>query len=120
MTQNKMPHLGNLVDQKIYETHNTRVSIGNLIGKSHLTVYGYTKEASLHSRILWDLSQALNFDFFEHLSKCLNLNGKFDDENIDKEKTISKDTTIANLQQQVSDLQKELAIYKEIVFNKLG
>ncbi len=120
MTQKKMPHLGSLMDQKIYETHNTRNSIGKLIGKSHLTVFGYTKEASLQCRILWDLSQALNFDFFEHLSKCLDLNGKFEDENINTEKNISKDTAIANLQQEISDLQKELAIYKEIVFKKLG
>lgn len=113
-----MPHLGNLVDKKIYETRNTRASVGKLIGKSHLTVYGYTKEPSLHSRILWDLSKALNFDFFEYLSNSLDLNGALLKKADENKSMLSKQEYIATLEEKVKDLQKELAIYKEIVLNK--
>lgn len=119
MLNNKsMPHLGSFVDKKIYETHNTRASVGKLIGKSHLTVYGYTKEPSLHSRILWDLSKALNFDFFEYLSNSLDLNGGLPKMVDEHSSVLSKQQYIAVLEEKIKDLQKELAIYKEIVLNK--
>jgi hypothetical protein len=117
-TSEKMPHLGNLVDNKIYQSHNTRPSIAKKIGKSHLTVFGYTKEPSLHARILWDLSKALNFDFFEHLSMCLNLNNSAVSKNAANTQAVTKSMQITQLEDKIKDLEKELAIYKEIVMNK--
>jgi hypothetical protein len=76
MEQNNMPHLGGLINRKIYEKRHTRLSVGKLLGKHQMTVKGYTQEASVQARILWDLSKALNYDFFEHLSNALDLNKK--------------------------------------------
>jgi hypothetical protein len=115
---NTMPHLGQLMDSKIYETRNTRASIGKLIGKSHITVFGYTEEPSLHARILWDLSKALDFDFFEHLSICLNLNNSVQSKNEENQKNFTKADQITVLEEKVKDLEKELAIYKEIVLKR--
>ena len=111
-TTNKMPHLGRLLDEKLKAAKLTRDDVGKRIGKKGVTVYGYLEEPSLHARILWELSKALNFDFFEYLSQCLHQGASATD------KLNDATTQITQLQNRIADLEKELAIYKEIVLKR--
>jgi hypothetical protein len=116
MEQNNMPHLGGLINKKIYEKRHTRLSVGKLLGKHQMTVKGYTQEPSVQARILWDLSKALNYDFFEHLSNSLDLNNK--KIGAPTSEVLTKSQQIQHLESKVADLEKELAIYKEILVAK--
>jgi len=109
-TKNKMPHLGQVLQQQIDAAKTTRASIGRLMGKSGVSMQAYTQQTSLQSRILWDLSKALDFDFFEYLSNQLNLKGKPTSVAL-----AETNVQVAVLSERVKDLEKELAIYKEIL-----
>ena len=109
--QKPMPHLGDFVRSLTYKKGHTGASLAKLIGKSQNTVTGYSTEPSLHARILWDISQALKFDIFEHLSNELNLDGATDKAVEAK----SKQQRIYDLELLVRDLQKEVAIYKDLL-----
>ncbi len=111
-SKNTMPHLGGLINAKIQEKHLTRDAVGKSIGKKGITVYGYTLESSVQARILWEMSKALDFDFFEHLSKCLHNGASATD------KFNNAQEQIAQLQSRITDLEKEVAIYKAIVLKK--
>jgi hypothetical protein len=113
--QNGMPHNGNLVYNKVAELQLSNVAIGSAIGRSSVTVGAYFKEPSLHSRILWQLSKAMNYNFLKHLADCFD-NGEA------MQKTISQAAQIANLTQQIEeqklrirDLETTVAAYKDVL-----
>ncbi len=114
-TKKAMPHLGDFVRSLTYKKGHTGSSLAKLIGKSHNTVTGYSTEPSLHARILWDISQALDYDIFEYLSNELNLNGATDKAIDAAEKVKTKQQRIEELELLVRDLQKEVAIYKDLL-----
>jgi archaellum component FlaC len=105
-TKKEMPHLGSFVQRLTYKMGLTATSLAIEIDKKQNTVIGYSKQTSLHAKTLWDISKALNYDIFEYLSIELNLNG-------DSTKTKSK--IIEELELQVKDLKKEVAIYKDLL-----
>jgi len=118
-TKKQMPHLGDFVRNLTYEKGYTGTSLGKAIGKSPNTVTGYSNEPSLHARILWDISQALNYDIFEYLSNTLNLTNITEKNalNIDLK---TKQQRIKELELLVSDLQKENTIYKNLLEKRLS
>jgi hypothetical protein len=110
-SKKQMPHLGSMIDSLMYKKGFNRASLAREINKSPITVYGYTSEPSLHARILWDISQALHYDIFEHLSNNLDLENTTTDGIQPK----TKKQKIEELELQVRDLQKEVAIYKDLL-----
>jgi transcriptional regulator with XRE-family HTH domain len=118
-TKKQMPHLGDFVRNLTYKKGESGASLGKAIGKSPNTVTGYSNEPSLHARILWDISQALNYDIFEYLSNALNL-GDGTENNAATTPVKTKQQKIEELELQVSDLQKENTIYKNLLEKRLS
>jgi transcriptional regulator with XRE-family HTH domain len=118
-TKKQMPHLGNFIRNLTYKQGYTGASLGNAIGKSPNTVTGYSNQPSLHARILWDISQALNFDVFEYLSNALNLNNTVE-KNTAAPNIKTKQQKIEELELLVRDLQIENTIYKNLLEKKLS
>lgn len=116
MADKNMPHLGKLLSETLYEKRLSRADLAHKIGKHQNTVAGYIEEPSLQARILWDVSNALQVDFFDYLSKALNLN---DSKQVNwQEVTNLKSQEIEQLQLKIKDLEKEVAIYREIALNR--
>ncbi len=111
-TKKQMPHLGEFVRNLTYKKGHTASSLSNILGKHHNTVTGYSTEPSLHARILWDISLALNYDIFEYLSNSLNLSSEKNEGN---EEAKTKQQKIEELELLVKDLQKEVNIYKDLL-----
>ena len=63
-------------------------------------------KASIQTDVLWNISKALNYDFFEHISNALNSS---------TENSKTKQQQFNEMQQQIIDLQKEVAIYKDLL-----
>ena len=111
---NEMPHLGNYLDELLAKKRVTKAELARAICKSAVTVGGYIVEASLHTRIIWDISKALSHDIFGELSDMLNINGQ----NNDLQVRSTKDEQIADLKMKVQDLEKEVTIYKSLLLQK--
>jgi hypothetical protein len=99
-----MPHIGSMVKQNIDKSRYNQTQIGRLINISAIGVGRYTVEKSLQCYILWNLSKVFGVNMFEPIGQALNL---------PTTSSISPNELI--LQQRVIDLEKELAIYKEIM-----
>lgn len=100
----EMIHVGSIVQQHMAKCPYNQTQIGRMIGTSSINVGRYAKEKSLQCYILWNLSKVFKTNLFEPIGEALNL---------PKPSTISPNEIM--LQQRVADLEKELAIYKEIV-----
>ncbi len=111
---NEMPHLGNYLDELLTKKRVTKAELARAIGKSAVTVGGYIGEASLQTRIIWDISNAIGHDILGELSDILNINGQ--NNNLQAHST--KDEQIAALKMKVQDLEKEVAIYKGLLLQK--
>ena len=118
-TKKQMPHLGDFVRNLTYQKGLSGAGLGKSIGKSPNTVTGYSNEPSLHARILWDISQALNYDIFEYLSNALNLS-EDTEKSTDTTNVKTKQQKIKELELLVSDLQKENTIYKNLLEKRLS
>lgn len=114
---NEMPHLGNYLDELLIKKRVTKAELARSINKNAVTVGGYIREASLHTRIIWDISKALDHNILSDLSDKLNLNINGTAADL-KGKTSTKDEQIASLKMQVQDLEKEVAIYKGLLLQK--
>jgi len=111
----KQPHMGAMVEKIINEKGVFNTEVARQMGRAHTSIARYKLEPSLQGRILWKLGLVLRHNFFadlsaqfpiqvipaEHLQECAALND-----------------VIKAKDQQIRDLEKELAIYKEIVLRK--
>jgi hypothetical protein len=97
----------------------TPAALSRKLSVSSVTVGRYFKSSSLQSGILWNAGMVLKHNFFAEMGKYMP--APFHD--VDVEKTSSdfqallngKDAELAARDQQIKDLEKELAIYKAIV-----
>lgn len=98
-------HIGNIVWQVMQEKKVSKSQLARALNKTPVSINSYLKQQTLQTRILFNISIALNYDFFEHLSNILN---ETDNINAKKEE-------ILQLKQQIIDLQKETNIYKDLL-----
>lgn len=86
-----------------------------MIGKTGVSVFRYTQEPSLQSRILWDVGMALHHNFFEILSNAFIEDcGLAKKENL-VEKIATLQTLAETQQQTIASLQQEISIYKKVL-----
>ncbi len=100
----EMPHIGSIVKENIEKSRYNQAQIGRFLNISAVGVSRYTAEKSLQCYILWNLSKVFQVNLFEPIGQALAL---------PTQNVISPNELL--LQQRVIDLEKELAIYKEIV-----
>lgn len=100
----EMPHIGSIVKENLDKSKYNQSEIGLFLQISSIGVGRYTKEKSLQCYIIWNLSKVFKVNMFETIGKALDL---------PITQNISPNELM--LQQRVTDLEKELAIYKEII-----
>ena len=109
---NKLPHLGTFIKNKIDEQKISYAEVSRLLGVKQPTINGYFFQDTLQTRIIWKLSHALQYNLFADIISFLP-------ENIQNSNTITSQKIILAQQQEINDLKKEIAIYKEILSKKL-
>lgn len=75
------------------------------------TINGYFVQQTLQTRTIWKLSHAIGYNLFTDLIQLMP-------EELQNSNKTSFQQTIDNQQQEITDLKKEIAIYKEILTKK--
>lgn len=102
MNENKnMPHNGQLLKRLMDERRYTQSQLAYELGTQNVTVFRLIEKESISSHYLWQLSIAMNINLFTVLAQLHPVNTP-----------TAKET---ELEKQVLDLQKEVAIYKELL-----
>jgi predicted XRE-type DNA-binding protein len=108
----KLPHLGNFVKNKIEEQRLSYAEVCRRINIKQPTISGYFVQESLQTKIIWKLCHALQYNLFADIINFLP-------DNIQKTNTITSQNIILAQQEEIKDLKKEIAIYKEILSKSL-
>jgi transcriptional regulator with XRE-family HTH domain len=102
MNENKnMPHNGQLLKRLMDERRYTQSQLAYELGTQNVTVFRLIEKESISSHYLWQLSNAMNINLFTVLAQLHPVNTPTAKE--------------IELEKQVLDLQKEVAIYKELL-----
>ena len=104
-----MPHIGSIVKQHIAKSKLTHSQLGRIMNISPISFSRYGEQKSLQSYLLWSLGKVLDVNMFDILAKAHPVHPP-----------AIVNTNEQMLQQRVIDLEKELAIYKEIMRGKMG
>jgi len=108
----KLPHMGDFIKNKIQQSPYTKAELSRKMNISQPTMNSYFFQETLQTRTIWKLSQALQYNLFTDLSNMLP------QELQETNRTSFQDTILAQ-QQEIADLKKEIAIYKEILSKKV-
>jgi transcriptional regulator with XRE-family HTH domain len=109
---NELPHMGILIRNKINEQKITYAEVCRRIGIKQPTISSYFEQKSLQTRIIWKLCHALNYNFFADIISFLP-------ENLQNTNATTTQKIAVSQQQEIDDLKKEIAIYKEILSKKI-
>lgn len=109
---NNLPHMGTFIKNKIDEKNISYAEVARRMNVTQPTINGYFFQSTLQTKTIWKLSHAINNNLFTDLTKLLptalqNTN-----------KTAFHDIIDAQ-QQEIIDLKKEIAIYKEILTKRV-
>ncbi len=99
------PHIGEWVKKVIADKKMTQADVARKMQITPTSLANYFKQPSLQFRILWDLGLALEYDFLTELTNYYPSTFTFNN----KSKII---TELSEKTQLISDLQKEIEIYK--------
>ena len=104
-------HIGKLVAEKIKQQRLSNAAVGRMVSRNEATVSTFQKKPSLQAYILWELSIALGYNFFHHLSEQLITKAG--------EKIVSGNPTdkmmITALQQEVQRVTEERDYLKKVI-----
>jgi hypothetical protein len=103
----EMPHIGSIVKENILQSRLRPSEIGRKMDIMPICITRYTQQKSLQCYTLWNLSKALQVNMFEPIGQALAIASPI---------VVNQNELL--LQQRIVDLEKELAIYKEIVRGK--
>lgn len=111
-SMNNLPHMGTFIKNKIDEKNISYAEIARRMNVTQPTVNGYFFQTTLQTKIIWKLSHVLNNNLFTDIIKLLPA------ELQNTNKTAFHDIIDAQ-QQEINDLKKEIAIYKEILTKRI-
>jgi hypothetical protein len=94
-------HAGKLIAQKVKELKFSKAEVARRINRPASNIPPLLKQRSMQAYILWELSIALDYDFFSAISQAL----------IEKHPTLTGAN--ASAQSRIASLEKELAAMKE-------
>lgn len=106
-----LPHMGTFIKNKINKQHITPAEICRRMNITQPTINGYFVQQTLQTRTIWKLSHAIGYNLFTDLIQLMP-------EELQNSNKTSFQQTIDNQQQEITDLKKEIAIYKEILTKK--
>ncbi|MEP7168590.1 MAG: hypothetical protein ABI855_04415 [Bacteroidota bacterium] len=103
-------HLGNLLNEKIKEQRLSKTEAGRKIKRPPTAIKPLLSRPSMQAYLLWELSIALEYDFFSHLSQALL-------EKLPDIKGVNPPgkATIAALQKEVTALSGERDYLKKMI-----
>ena len=107
----KHPHMGALLEKVMNDKGIIAAAVADGMGRSHTSILNYKKQHSLQGRILWKLGLVMKHNFFADLSAQFPIKSPSADELAFQEQLLEKE-------QRIRDLEKEVAIYKEIVLRR--
>jgi plasmid maintenance system antidote protein VapI len=96
-----MPHCGKLIEQIMQEKRFTKSNVANGLHISPISINRYIEQHSLQTGIVWKVGKVLGVNMLDTIAKAHPI-------------AVSTNNELL-LQQRIADLEKELAIYKEIV-----
>ncbi len=108
---NTLPHMGSLIKQRILEKKLTFAEVCRRINVKQPVINGYFLQPTLQTKIIWKLSIAIEHNLFADLIEKLP-------ENVQNANHTAFQQTIKKQEEEIKDLNKEIAIYKEILKNK--
>jgi transcriptional regulator with XRE-family HTH domain len=103
----EMPNIGSILKENLDKSRYRPSELGRMLHISPISISRYTQQKSLQCYTLWNLSKVLNVNLFEPIVNALAITSPT---NVNQTELL--------LQQRIIDLEKELAIYKEIVRGK--
>ena len=109
---NVMPvHLGNLLAKKIKERRYSKAAIARRINRNINAITPILKRPSMQCYLLWELSDAFKYDFFELLSEelKLKLGDKLESPNVPLKQTITE------LEKEIEQLRSENTYLKKAI-----
>jgi hypothetical protein len=106
----KVVNIGELIKTYFEQKRIRRAALARLMGKSLKSVLQHEKNISIQTRILWDLSVALQHNFFMDIAQMLP-NDFSTNEDLFKE----KNDRINELEQEVAMLKKEKELLLEVL-----
>ena len=108
----QLPHMGTFIKNKIDQQNSSYAEICRSMNIRQPTMNNYFIQETLQTRTIFKLSQAINYNLFNDLTTFLP-------EEIQKLNTSPFQKTIEAQQQEITDLKKEIAIYKEILKSRV-
>lgn len=70
-SKNKMPHIGQLLQQYIKKHHVNSAQLARSLGRAPITISAYKKNESIQAGILYELCHALQYNFFAEIAHTL-------------------------------------------------
>jgi len=100
-SEQKMPHAGKLLQKVLQDKGISKAELARRLDIHAIGVTHYVKQHTLHAALLWKIGLVINHNFLADLSAAFPI------------ETLSNKEV--QLQQQVVDLEKKLAVYQEIL-----
>ena len=107
----KLPHMGTFIKSKIDEQKISYAEVCRRLNITQPTINGYFIQETIQTKTIWKLSHAIGYNLFTDLIRLLP-------EELQNSNKTSFQETILTQQQEIADLKKEIAIYKEILIRK--
>jgi hypothetical protein len=101
------PHMGRLLEGRIRQSGRTHAVISRDLGIAQTGVARYLQQPSLQAGILWKVGLSIRHNFFDELAGHFPVAAP--------EKVAAQAAALAAKDARIAELEKELAIYKEIV-----
>jgi hypothetical protein len=98
--------IGSMLTKKLKEFHLSNSEVGRRINRPHSAIYPLRRQPSMQAYLLWEISIAMNYDFFSALSSELQ----------QKHPQIkSEHAVIAALQKELEEVKQERDTLKKVV-----
>ena len=107
-----LPHMGSFIKNKIDQQNISYAEVCRRMEIKQPSMNSYFAQETLQTRTIFKLSQAINYNLFNDLTTFLP-------EDIQKINSTPFQKTIEAQQQEITDLKKEIAIYKDILKSRV-
>lgn len=107
---NALPHMGELIKKRILEKKISFSEVARRIKVSQPTISNYFHQSSLQTKVLFNISIAIEHNLFADIMQYLP-------QNIQNANNTTFHDTIIQQQEQIEELSKEINIYKQILNN---
>ena len=107
---NTLPHMGELIKKRILEKKISFSEVARRMKVSQPTISNYFHQSSLQTKVLFNISIAIEHNLFADIMQYLP-------QNIQNANNTTFHDTIIQQQEQIAELSKEINIYKQILNN---